>query len=138
MTGPKAPDERLPSPDRVTPTQLQLGKHVLDKDVVDQNGRRLGKVDDLLLSLDGDVPRVAGIITGPLAYARTLGPWAERAARLLYRLLGADDPQPHCLPWERVTSIGPTIQVALAAERSDVDLLADLVYRRLLRHLPGV
>lgn len=52
-------------------TEIDLGLGILDHQLVDVDGRRCGKVDDLELEgvNDGD-PRVAAILTGPPAWRR--------------------------------------------------------------------
>jgi sporulation protein YlmC with PRC-barrel domain len=63
---------------------IDLGLGLLDHQVVDCDGRRCGKVDDLALDgLDGDEPRVAGVVVGAAALAARgrLGRLAGRLAR---------------------------------------------------------
>jgi len=76
-------------------TEIDLGLGVLDHQLVDSDGRRCGKVDDLELSgiRDGD-PRVAAILTGSTA-------WRGRGklGRLLARIVPG---QLVRVPWEEV------------------------------------
>ena len=53
--------------------ELDIGLHVLDRQLLDKNGRRCGNVDDLAIEGGvGDTPEVVAILVGP-------GYWAQRA-----------------------------------------------------------
>jgi len=61
---------------------MDLVRDVLDKRVVDRNGREMGRVDRIVLELrDGQPPRVAAFEIGPSALATRvhprLGRWVE-------------------------------------------------------------
>ena len=54
-------------------TELDIGLHVLDHQLLDKNGRRCGKVDDLAIEGGpGEVPEVVALLVGP-------GYWGPRA-----------------------------------------------------------
>jgi len=53
--------------------EIDIGLQVLDRQLLDKNGRRCGNVDDLAIEGGvGDVPEVVAILVGP-------GYWAQRA-----------------------------------------------------------
>lgn len=120
---------------------MDLGKHVVDKELLDVHGLRAGKVDDLLLvvpdTAEGSLPEVAAIITGPLALSRHLPRCVQWLARHTYRLLGVADPRPATLPWSRVTAIDVVVHTDV--DRAEARLLAvqDAVARRFISRLPG-
>ncbi|SRR5579884_2514030 len=123
---------------------MDLGKHVLDKEILDRAGRRAGKVDDLLLDLppagDGGLlpqPEVVAIISGPMALARQLPPPLPWLARQLYRLLGLADPRPIVIPWQRITHIDVVVYTDLDRETAGFQALPQAVNRRFIRRLPG-
>lgn len=127
---------------------MDLGKHVEDKELLDRNGRRAGKVDDLLLELpeledtedaEGFVeePEVVALITGPLALARNLpGPFLT-LARAAYRLFGVRDPEPVEIPWERVSAIDVVVHADIDRDEVGLTSLADGVDRKLIGRIPG-
>jgi sporulation protein YlmC with PRC-barrel domain len=124
--------------------QLDLGKHVLDKELLDCRGLRAGKVDDLLLELpdtggDGAVgaPRVRAIISGPTALSRTMPRPVQWLARAVYRLLGLPDPKPVTIPWDRVIAIDVVVHLDIDRAHEGMMALADAVNRRYIRRLPG-
>jgi sporulation protein YlmC with PRC-barrel domain len=62
-------------------THIDIGLHVLDRQLLDKNGRRCGKVDDLAIEGGaGEAPEVVAILVGP-------GYWPQRAG-LIGRLAG--------------------------------------------------
>ena len=64
---------------------MNLTRDILDQQVVDRNGQRLGKVDGVILELrEGQPPRIAAIEIGPVTLARRMHP---RLAARLERLL---------------------------------------------------
>jgi sporulation protein YlmC with PRC-barrel domain len=122
---------------------MDLGKHVVDKELLDKEGWRAGKVDDLVLEIPepshegSSLPEVVAIMTGPLALSQNLPRPVYWLARHLYHLLGLSDPRPVEIPWTKVTEIDVVVHVDI--ERDDVGLtaFADAVYRRFIARLPG-
>jgi len=118
--------------------RVELGKHVLDKEIVDADGLRCGKVDDLVLDVpdDGSGPTVRAILTGPLAFAGTLGAPAVRVARVLYRLVGLRAPKPVEIAWDHVAAIDVVVHLDLHTADTEVQTIADHA-RRLVARVPG-
>jgi len=122
---------------------VELGKHVVDKELLDRDGLRGGKVDDLVLEIaaptDGELPppRVVALVSGPFALARNLPRPLRWAACVVYRLLGIVDPRPVEIPWARITAIDVVVHVDLDREAAGLTALQDAVARRLIGRLPG-
>ena len=70
---------------------MDLVRDVLDKRVVDRNGRDLGRVDSIVLQMrDNAPPRLAGIELGPGVLAHRIHPQLGRfAAAARYLFTGA-------------------------------------------------
>lgn len=122
---------------------MDLGKQVLDKELIDRDGRRAGKVDDLLLEIeptpDGRLrePKVVAIMSGPLALSQDLSRPVAWFARLVYHLLGLADPHPVEIPWERVSKIDVAVHVDVERQAAGLTALADAVDRRFIARIPG-
>lgn len=118
--------------------RVQLGKHVLDKGILDRDGLRCGKVDDVVLELaeDGSPPVVVAFVAGPLAFSRTVGGWATRVARLAYRLVGVRDPAPVEVTWDRIRAIDVVVHLDCDSEGTRLQALPDAT-RRIVETLPG-
>ncbi len=79
---------------------MDLVRDVLDKKVVDRNGREMGRVDRIVLQLQpGMPPRVAGIEIGPSALADRLGRLFGCAARAVECALGIGEGRPLRVPF---------------------------------------
>ncbi|PMS29797.1 hypothetical protein C0Z16_17635 [Paraburkholderia rhynchosiae] len=97
---------------------MDLVRDVLDKQLVDRHGAKMGRVDGIVAELrPGRPPEVIAIETGSVTMARRIGERAARwVARLAARIGGARYAEPYRIPWSRVRSIKIDIQV-------DVDVL---------------
>jgi hypothetical protein len=85
-------------------TALDLGRDVLDHQLIDGEGRRCGKVDDLELEgvREGE-PRVAAILCGPPAW-RGRGRLGRLAARIASGGLVR-------VPWQEVAEVGAAVRL---------------------------
>jgi sporulation protein YlmC with PRC-barrel domain len=100
--------------------RMDLVYRVMDEQLVDVDGRRCGRVDDLEFDGDlGDPPRLFGILSGS-------GTWHRRLPRRLRRLgervfgsgvVGHDVIR---VPWDQVEQIGSVID--LRAKARDLGL----------------
>jgi sporulation protein YlmC with PRC-barrel domain len=89
--------------------KIDLGLGVLDHQVVDSEGRRCGKVDDLELEgVDGDAPRVAALVSGGSGW-RGRG----RLGALVARIAGG---RAVVVPWEEVDRIDSAVRLRRPAE----------------------
>jgi len=123
---------------------MELGKQVMDKELLDRRMRRAGRVDDLLLEVGepdarGELPEpeVIAILTGPMALSRTLAAPLPWLARRIYALLGLADPHPVEIPWSLVTTIDVTVRLDADRDTLRVSALPDAVRRRYIGRLPG-
>ena len=93
---------------------LFVAHRLLDEQILDCDGRRCGRVDDL--ELRGSPPRVSALLVGEALYPRRLP--GRRLRRLARRLSG---PETWCkyglrVPWEVVAEIGAAIHLRGKAE----------------------
>jgi hypothetical protein len=89
-------------------TEIDLGLGLLDHQLVDSEGRRCGKVDELELEgvRDGD-PRVSAILTGPPAW---------RGRGVIGRVLARLAPGPLVrIPWAEVESCAAGVHLRKTA-----------------------
>jgi sporulation protein YlmC with PRC-barrel domain len=116
--------------------RLDAALELLDRQLVDNDGRLVGKVDDLELTDPGDrlePPGVTAILTGPDALAGRLhtrfGRWLRpRSLRLAARQ------GPSRVPFSQVEGIGSAIRLRVAANELDA---AQEWARQLIARLPG-
>ncbi len=126
--------------------EMDLGAWVLDRGLLDRDGRRVGKVDDLILefsdSADGHAsdragPEVVALLSGPMGVGQNLSGPTQRLIRACYRLLGVRDPAPSEIPWRRVASID--VVVHLDVERAGIgwSRAGKMLNKRFISRLPG-
>jgi hypothetical protein len=96
---------------------------LLDRQLVDRNGRLVGKVDDVEFEIDDDpgaLPRVSALLSGLGALANHIGGDTGRAlAATERRLAAARDRQPSRIDIALVREIASSVE--LDAVREDVD-----------------
>jgi hypothetical protein len=119
---------------------LHAALHLLDRQLRDRDQELCGKVDDLELErAEGGDWYVSAVMAGPghLLYRigrRTAGAWLSKLTTHIERSSLED---PGRVPYERVSSIGVTVDLAL-----DADDLATFAAERWTRdhivgHIPG-
>src|SRR5437764_15071269 len=86
---------------------MDLIRDVLDNQIVDPGGRRLGKVDGIVAALrEGKPPILQYIETGWVTKARRVHP---RLAKWISRWVSS----PYRIPWTRIRDIGVDVEIAL-------------------------
>jgi sporulation protein YlmC with PRC-barrel domain len=120
---------------------LDAGLHLLDRQLVDSEGKMAGKVDDLELQFpDGGVgpPILTAIYAGPGALSRRIGgkigAWIESVhARLHHEA----EPGPARVPFGVVKRIENEIGLSVPKRDLDVSLFEDWVRDRIISKIPG-
>lgn len=110
---------------------------VLDHQVVDRKGTRIGKVDSVVATIEeGRAPRVVALEIGAVPLAERLHPrfarWLRAAIRRWRLPIGRTR-----LPWRRVGEIGIDVHVALDAERTRAHALERWLRRHVIVRIPG-
>jgi sporulation protein YlmC with PRC-barrel domain len=113
---------------------MQLGKLVLDQQVIDSRGHPMGKVDGIVLELrEGAPTRVAFLVVGGTTLLwrihRGLARWAERR-------LGGEGHVTR-IPWDKVVKIGVEVKVDVEADRSPALHWERWVRDRIISRIPG-
>jgi sporulation protein YlmC with PRC-barrel domain len=115
---------------------MDIGREILDQQLVDRTGVNMGKVDGVVLEFrDGLPPRVAAILTGGHLLARRLHPRIESWARRLTRGWGPRSDTPVRIPWSQVKKIGVDVKVDVGAE--DVMPWEQWVRDHIISRIPG-
>ena len=115
---------------------MELGRQVLDQQLIDRSGINMGKVDGVMIELrDGLAPRVTAVLTGGHLLARRLHPVFERLAIWLTRRFGPGEMEPLRIPWSKVRKIGVDVQVDIEADRGMA--WEHWVRDHIIRRIPG-
>jgi sporulation protein YlmC with PRC-barrel domain len=119
---------------------LEAGLQLLDRQLIDKDGRLAGKVDDLELELPegGGPPVVTAILSGPGTLSRRLGgrlgAWLEALAN---RLREGDDRHPARISFGLVKRIGSAVDLSVAKAELETDRLEAWTRDHLIGRLPG-
>ena len=109
-----------------------IAHRLLDEQILDSEGRRCGRVDDI--ELRGNPPRLTALLVGEGLYPRRLPRWLRRTAR---RLTGPERWGANTLrvPWEEVDDIDAAVHLRGKAEELGLGA-GDNAGNWLVRRLP--
>lgn len=113
---------------------MELGRAVLDQQVIDAQGRQMGKVDGIVLELrPGGQARVSHLVVGGTTLLwrihRGLAAWLERKR-------GGEGHQAR-IPWRRVVKIGIDVKVDVNGEQSPALHWERWVRDHVIARIPG-
>lgn len=115
---------------------MDIGRQILDQQLVDRNDLFIGKVDGMVLELrSGALPRISALLTGGHLLSRRLHPRLEQLARWLTRGWGPPKREPVRIPWSKVMKIGIDVKVDFRAE--DAMPWEHWVRDHIIRRIPG-
>jgi hypothetical protein len=119
---------------------LWAALHLLDHQIMDSDGLPAAKVDDLEFSCEpsNDLPVLENILCGAAAWTRRQNPRLGRAVELLRRVIRPTaEPGPSRIGFGTVKSIGPELDIDVAAETLDVTIVERWLSRHIVSHIPG-
>lgn len=122
-----------------TPDEVDAYYELLDRQIVDVNGRMLGKVDDLEVQQrdDGRI-FVTGILTGPGAHGpRVGGALGSIATASWSRLSGRPADAPRRIDMDRVTELDTVVRLDIDRGSVDIDGFEVWMRERIISALPG-
>jgi hypothetical protein len=116
---------------------LNVVRDLLDEQVVDRNGREMGRVDGILLEpIPGRPPRLAAIIIGPSALGARLHPRLGRLVKNIERYFGLAVGRPAFIDFTNIAQIHGKVRLDLAIGETEVEAVERRLRRWILR-LPG-
>jgi hypothetical protein len=116
---------------------MDLVRDLLDKRVIDRNGRDIGRVDSIVLEIRaGAQPRVAAIELGPAVLAYRVHPFLGRCMAALEHILGIDQGRPTRFPIGTILEFDPHIKVDAAVGETPAAALEQKL-RRVVGRIPG-
>ncbi len=93
---------------------MDVVRNVLDKSVVDRNGREMGRVDGILLDQKtGQPPRLAAVLIGPSVLGERLHPRLGRLVNALEKRLGLDRDRPTRIDFGDVEDVDRRVRLRL-------------------------
>lgn len=115
-----------------------LFRDVMDKGLVDRNGDKMGKVDELLLELrPGELPAVRTIVLDHGSLLVLLPTFLANICRWIEeRILGLTEIEPIEIPWERVESIDVVVHVDVDRQQVGATQTEEALWERYVSKLP--
>ncbi|HYJ76206.1 MAG TPA: hypothetical protein VEV65_11435 [Kineosporiaceae bacterium] len=119
--------------------QYDAELHLLDRQIVDRDGRPVAKVDDIELAVRADGRlAVAALLCGPGALGpRTGGRPGRWTTAIWRRLRTEEDPQPGRIDAALVTGTDNAVHVSASADELRVDGLERWVRHYVVDRIPG-
>lgn len=117
-------------------SSLDLVHDVLDMQLVDRVGEKMGRVDGVTLELrEGEPPRVAELLVGGTVLADRIGGWMVALAQIFEHVTGAK-PVVTRIPFAVVQEISSTITVDAQAGATSA-LRTERWLDRIICRIPG-
>lgn len=116
---------------------MNVVRDLLDKAVVDRDGREMGRVDGVVIDLEkSQPPRLASILIGPAALAHRLHPPLERWVQAAEKRLGADRGRPVRIDFRDIDEIDRPIRLRLSIRETAAAAIEEWLRTWVLK-LPG-
>lgn len=118
---------------------MELIRDVLDKQVLDRNKTKIGKVDGIVMQLGSNgPPRVAFVEIGAVSLARRLGPRMHRwISDLWARLGGEKSREPYRIDWYRARDVGVDIEFDIDVRDTSIFDWQEWLRRKIICRIPG-
>jgi sporulation protein YlmC with PRC-barrel domain len=118
---------------------MLIGFDLLDRQILDRDGRPVGKVDDVELTYDADgAPYISALLIGQQALGRriggVLGRWIAGTAR---KLADTPDKRPIRIGIEQVSSINSAVNLSVRRELLQEPPLETWLRDHLINRIPG-
>jgi sporulation protein YlmC with PRC-barrel domain len=116
---------------------MDVARDVLDTNVVDRNGREMGRVDGILLDQQAGRPlRLAAIVIGPAALGDRLHPAVGRIVRRIEKRFGLDPNRPVHIDFADIDSVEDKVRLRLTVGETAVEAVEQRLRAWVVR-LPG-
>lgn len=117
---------------------MDLARDCLDSQLVDRNGRHMGRVDGIIIEIEDDEqPRVAFIETGVVTQASRLHPRLGRFVARLAKRWGKAGSDPYRIPWSQVTPTGVNVTAGVEAESTPALAWERWLRAKVIGRIPG-
>ena len=117
---------------------MELIRDCLDKQLSDRDGRKMGKVDGIVMLIDeGKRPRIAYVETGGVTQARRLHPRLAKWVARISKRWRVDKSDPFRIPWSKVVVSGIDVTVNVEAEKTPALAWEKWLRRKVIGRIPG-
>ena len=121
------------------PDPLRVDFHLLDRQIVDHTGAKVGKVDDVEVDIDAEGRlAVTALLVGQLALGRRIrGPVGRWLAGVATRLRPESEPPPLRIAFDHVTHIDSEITIGVRRELLATPPLEAWLREKVIDRIPG-
>ena len=121
-----------------------MGEHLLlvhdvqDAQLVDRREQRIGRIDELLLSLpDSGPPTAEAMLIGATPRAKRAGAWAVALRRVLFAITRRTHDPVSRVPFGAVSRIGDTVQLDIDGDSLESSHLEVWLREQIVHRIPG-
>jgi hypothetical protein len=124
---------------------IDAALELLDRQLIDRDGRLAGNVDDVEITLPAnwpdaeadELPVVTALLSGPGVLAERFGGRLGRGWAELHRRIHPGTSGPGAIPVAQVRDIGSAIRLALTRDELPSDRTEDWFCRHVIAKIPG-
>jgi len=117
---------------------MHVVRDVLDKGLLDREGKPMGRVDGLILHAGNQLqPRITHIVVGGPTLWDRVHPVFGRLSRQLNSWWGPKRPDAVRIPWSRVEIVGRDIRLDIKATDSGAIDWEVWIARHIIQRIPG-
>lgn len=118
--------------------KIDLIRDVLDKQVLDRDRCKMGRVDGIVITVAGkQQPRVSHLSVGGTAIWHRLHPGFERFAVAIRKHIGPRGNDPYDIPWSKVMTLGKNVKVDLTFEKCPAMRWEEWLKDNIIKKIPG-
>lgn len=118
---------------------MHIVRDVLDKELLDRNEKRMGRVDGLIMELSpGEQPRITTISVGGTTLTRRLPGFVGRWMTALVTKWGVRHGQPYTVSWSHVRKVrDASVQLDVDSDQTPAMATAQWIRDHIVEHIPG-
>src|SRR5258705_7810279 len=117
---------------------MDLVRDCLDKQLVDRNGHKMGRVDAVVLQLEGGKqPTVAYIEVGAVSRAERLHRGLGSYVKAISKRVGIAPQDPFHIPWSKLVSAGLEVIAGVDAEKTPALAWELWLREKIIGRIPG-
>lgn len=117
---------------------MELIRDCLDKQLIDRNGRKMGKVDGIIILIEEGKPtRVAYIEVGAVTQARRLHRGLAKLITRISKRWRVDPKDPFRIPWSKIVVSGIDVTVNEDAEETPALAWEKWLRKKVVGRIPG-
>jgi sporulation protein YlmC with PRC-barrel domain len=117
---------------------FEISRDLLEKQVLDKDGEKVGRVDGVTLRLrPGKPPEIEALEIGMPALLRRFGPRPAEAAARWERRLGVASGEPLRIEPARIRNVGNDVEVDLDGSRTNALAWERWIRTRFISRIPG-